>query len=73
MTPIIQRVMELTEGFAHIVRIDIEKNAELVERFRVNQIPSLLLLVKGEVVWREVGVVPSNYLVGIIRKYKETS
>jgi thioredoxin 1 len=44
----------------------VDRNPLAASRFQVRGVPTLLLFSKGEVVWRQSGVVPAHQLVQII-------
>ena len=52
-----------------IIKIDVDKNPEVAGQFQVQGVPTLILFKKGEVKWRQSGVVPAKNLKDIISKY----
>lgn len=53
-----------------IVKIDVDKNQVLAEKFQVRGVPTLILFKNGEQLWRQSGVVPKNDLVQLIRSHQ---
>lgn len=69
MAPILQDVKAEIGDTASIVKVDVDKNPMAANAFQVQGVPTLILFRKGEVLWRQSGVVPKQGLVGVIRKF----
>ena len=70
--PILEKVKEKVGDAATIVKIDIDKNAELAARYRVQSVPTLILFKDGEAVWRTVGVQQADLLEAKIFEHVPT-
>ncbi len=66
MQPILEDVAKQLGGKVKILKVDVDKNPLAASRFQVRGVPTLVLFSKGEVVWRQSGVVPSHQLIQII-------
>lgn len=58
-------VEELAEDFgdkAIMAKLDVDANPEIAGKFGIRSIPTLLIFKKGQIVDRQVGVVPKNIL-----------
>lgn len=71
-SPILEKVKEKVGDAATIVKIDIDKNAELAARYRVQSVPTLILFKDGEAVWRTVGVQQADLLEAKIFEHVPT-
>ena len=49
-------------GQLKLVKVDVDKSPELARRFDARSIPTLLIIDGGEVVARQVGVLPPHVL-----------
>jgi len=58
--PIIEQISEEYEGKAIVGKIDVDANQEFAAKYGVRNIPTVLVFQNGEVVSRQVGVVPKN-------------
>ena len=66
MAPILKQAKDAVGDKATIIKVDIDKNPEVAERFQVQGVPTLILFKSGEIKWRQSGVVPANLLVQVI-------
>ncbi len=60
--PVVEELAGDFEGKAIIGKIDVDSNPETSMKFGVRSIPTLLVFKNGEIVDRQVGVVPKNIL-----------
>lgn len=66
LAPILKEVKsELGEGIK-IVKIDIDKNQQLAQKYDVRSVPTLVLFKKGKQVWRQSGVLQKQDILKII-------
>lgn len=66
MAPILKQTKDQLGDSVTIIKIDIDKNPEAAEQFQIRGVPTLILFKKGEVKWRQSGVIPANTLVSVI-------
>lgn len=48
---------------AKLIKIDVEKNAQLVDALKVKKLPTYMLYKSGEMVWRQSGKLEANDLI----------
>ncbi len=68
MGPIFDKVAEEHQHKSAFGKMDCDKNPELVKRFKILAIPTLLFLRDGEVVDNIVGLVPKEEIEDMLRK-----
>lgn len=69
MAPMLEQLKKQVGDNTRIIKIDVDKNASLAQRYRVQSVPTLILFKRGEPVWRQSGVVPVQQLQQVIEKY----
>jgi thioredoxin 1 len=68
MAPILKQAKDALGDKATILKIDIDKNREVAEQFRIQGVPTLILFKAGQVKWRQSGVVPAATLVQVLKE-----
>lgn len=52
-----------------IIKIDIDKNQTVANKFHVQGVPTLILYKDGNQVWRQSGLQPKHELIKIINSF----
>ena len=60
--PEVEAVARETAGRALVLKVDTEASPELATRFRVQSIPMFVVLVNGQIVRQQAGVVPRSVM-----------
>ena len=53
-----------------IVKIDVDKNQPLAEKYQVRGVPTLILFKNGKQLWRQSGVLQKQELVQLIKSHQ---
>ncbi|MDE7427280.1 MAG: thioredoxin [Muribaculaceae bacterium] len=72
MSPVIEEVKNKVGDKANVLKVDIDKNPELADKYNVRSVPTIILFKNGEAVWRTVGVQPEDLLVAKIYDHQHT-
>jgi thioredoxin 1 len=68
MAPVLNDVAGELNGNAHVGKVDIEKYQSLAQKFKVRNIPTMILFKNGKEVNRIVGVKSKDFLLQVISK-----
>lgn len=68
MAPILDEVKKDLKDIITILKIDIDKNPAATNAFQVQGVPTLIVFRKGEVKWRQSGVVSAGQLKSVLSK-----
>ena len=66
MQPILEDTSKQLGTKVKIIKVDVDRNPLAASKFQVRGVPTLLLFQKGQVVWRQSGVVPAQQLVKVV-------
>jgi len=69
MHPVMRNVAAALGDKAKVIKIDVDKNAQLAEALRVKGLPTLMIYKAGEMKWRQSGEQDANTLIGLIQEY----
>ncbi|WP_028297600.1 thioredoxin [Olivibacter sitiensis] len=68
MKPILTQVKSQIGDDASIIKVDIDKNPSVATAYHVQSVPTLILFQKGQVKWRQSGVMQAADLTRIIKQ-----
>ncbi|MCW3784875.1 thioredoxin [Plebeiibacterium sediminum] len=67
--PILKDLAQELGGKAKIIKIDVDKNPEIANRFQIRGVPTLAIFKNGQTVWKQSGVVDKVNLLSIINQH----
>ena len=70
MKPTLLDVAERIGNEAQIIKVDIDKEKELAERYRIQSVPTLIIFKKGKQLWRQSGMISANALLKLLKDYQ---
>ena len=69
MPPILKQVKDALGDKVKIIKIDIDKNPQAANAYKVQSVPTLMIFKKGQTMWRQSGVVQAGQLQSVIRQF----
>lgn len=66
MKPVLEQLKGSMTDKVRILKIDIDRNPDLADIYKIRNVPSLILFQEGKIRWSGVGVMTSNYLENVI-------
>jgi thioredoxin 1 len=67
MSPVLERIKNEMGSQVRVLKIDVDKNQEAAEKFKVRGVPTFILFKKGEIQWRQSGGMDFNTLKNKIK------
>lgn len=64
--PILKEVSAEINGKARIIKIDVDRNQAIAQKYQVMGVPTLILFKKGQPVWRQSGVATKQQVMQVI-------
>lgn len=71
MHPVLEQLKEEMGDSLRIIKIDIDKNEALMEQYRIQSVPTLILFRKGDALWRQSGAMSLSDLKKVVNSYQE--
>jgi thioredoxin 1 len=73
LSPILTNLAEDMGDEIRILKLDIEKNKEIVQKYKIYSVPTIYLFQNGEVIWKGSGARSKEELKRIIRSKTKLS
>lgn len=69
MAPILQQVKTDLADEVTVIKVDVDKNQQAAQAYQIQGVPTLILFQKGEIKWRQSGVVPANTIKKVVNQF----
>ena len=70
MKHILEELKNMIGDSATILKIDVDKNQAIASKYGIQSVPTLIIFKKGEIVWRQSGVMQAPILKDLLKNYK---
>ena len=68
LAPIIKEVSKEMDGKIRIVKIDIDKNQTIAQKYQIRGVPTLALFKNGKVVWKQPGLQTKQQIINTLNQ-----
>jgi thioredoxin 1 len=66
LSPVLKQVKENLGQRITIIKIDVDKNQKLAQKYQVRGVPTMMLFQEGKQLWRQSGVLTKEEIIKII-------
>lgn len=66
MAPILKEVKSTLGDSVTIIKVDVDKNPQAARQYGIQGVPTLMVFRKGQMKWRQSGVVPARQLEQVL-------
>jgi len=70
LAPILKEVKKELQDEIKIVKIDVDKNQPLADKYQVRGVPTMMLFKNGKQLWRQSGVLQKIEIISIIKQHQ---
>lgn len=67
MAPVLDRVKNELGDSVRILKIDVDKNQAVADKFKIRGVPTFILFKNGQIVWRQSGGMDMNTMIDKIK------
>jgi thioredoxin 1 len=73
VAPVLDKLAKEQAGKLLIVKVNTDENPDWAQRYGVQGIPTMLFVMKGKIVHRQVGALPEGMLRAVIGQFMEVT
>ncbi|UTA68627.1 MULTISPECIES: thioredoxin [Emticicia] len=70
LSPTLQQLAHEAGDHLKIVKIDVDRNPKLANKYKISGVPTLMLFKNSELKWRQSGVLSLPQLKSVVEKYR---
>jgi thioredoxin 1 len=69
MAPVLEQLKDKMGSQIRILKIDVDKNQDVADKFKIRGVPTFILFKSGEIVWRNSGVIELSRLRSTVEEH----
>lgn len=69
MHPVLERVKATLGDRLRIIKVDVDKRQMIAAQYGIRSVPTLMLMRKGSILWRQSGAMPEASLLDVIKPF----
>ena len=69
MPPILKEVKSQLGDQIRILKIDVDKNQAIAQKWGIRSVPTIMIFKKGKMLFSQPGVIPAPQLTGIVKRF----
>ncbi len=69
MMPTVKAVAAALSGKAKVIKVDIDKNLPVAEKYKIMGVPTFILFHQGEIKWRQAGVLSKEQILSSVETF----
>jgi thioredoxin 1 len=69
LSPIVQEVSSMLNGRVKVIKVNVDKNQNASMKYGIRGIPTLILFRKGNILWRQAGLMSKMDLLHTLERY----
>ena len=67
-SPILKEVASELGDRVRVIKIDVDQNNEIANRYQIQSVPTLMIFKNGNLLWKHSGVVSKSQLVSVLKQ-----
>ena len=69
LSPIIQDVAKDMGDSVRVIKIDVDKNQAVSQKYQIRGVPTMMIFKEGKQLWRQSGVLPKDQIKAELKKH----
>jgi thioredoxin 1 len=69
MSPILKEVKKEIGDQVIILKVNVDNNQTLAQKYQIKGVPTFMLFKKSEIVWQQSGIVEKQMLINVIKSF----
>jgi thioredoxin 1 len=68
-SPILKEVAAELGDNIKVIKIDVDKNQQIANNYRIQGVPTLMVFKKGQLLFRQAGLMPKPQLLNLVKQH----